>query len=133
MIIKESQRQPRISWGIHGFLNVSLGPARPKHSISCGGQPLKRPYNRFRGDRPYGEQPAAVLLSPRIPPATWVCPEVCLQNPLHVGGVHRLHQGPQEQHLLPRVLENETWVVGIATQAIRSHHLRHQGNGKLGR
>jgi hypothetical protein len=65
----DSRAQVRISWGVHGLLKVSLGPAIPYHSMPHGRPPLKWPYCRFRGGRPKEKQPLAVLLPPWIPHA----------------------------------------------------------------
>jgi hypothetical protein len=61
--------QDRISWGIHGPSEVSLGPAIPNLSMPCGWPSLKRPYGCFRGDHPKDERPAAILLPLWIPHA----------------------------------------------------------------
>jgi hypothetical protein len=61
---KHRPYQARISWGVHGLHKVSPGPAMPYHSTPCGRPVLIQPYGRFRGGRPQGGQPPAVLLSP---------------------------------------------------------------------
>jgi hypothetical protein len=68
--------QGRISWGIHGLPKVSLGPAIPYHSTTCGRPTLKRPFGCFRG----GLQPSHYPLGyPKLPHAIRPC---CL---LHLG------------------------------------------------
>jgi hypothetical protein len=56
---------------IHGLPKVSLGPAKPYQSTPCGRPSLKQPYYRLWSDRPKGWRPAAVLILPWIPHATW--------------------------------------------------------------
>jgi hypothetical protein len=53
--------------GGRGLLKVSLGSAMPYLSTPCKQPLLKRPHGRFRGDRPQGERPVAILLPPWIP------------------------------------------------------------------
>jgi hypothetical protein len=46
--------QARVPWGIHGLTKELFGPAMPSILHPTGG--------RFKGDRPQGGQPVAVLL-----------------------------------------------------------------------
>jgi hypothetical protein len=54
--------QARIPWGIHGLTKLLPRSAVSYPSMPCGRPPLKRAYGHFRGCRPQGRQPVAVLL-----------------------------------------------------------------------
>jgi hypothetical protein len=65
---KTNRRQTRISWDIHGFPKVLLGPGMPVYSTPCGWTSLKRSNGRFRDGHPQGGWAMAVSLPPWIPP-----------------------------------------------------------------
>jgi hypothetical protein len=51
----------RVASGGHGLFNVSLRPAMPFSSMTCGPSPLGWPYSCFRGGCPKSWHPAAVF------------------------------------------------------------------------
>jgi hypothetical protein len=62
-MVRYGREQLRVLLGLTArAILLSLGPAMPYPYTPCRRPPLKRPHGRFRGARPQGEQPAAVLL-----------------------------------------------------------------------
>jgi hypothetical protein len=59
-----SAAQVRISRGIHGLPNVSLGLAMPYHSTPCRRLPLKQPYGRLKVDGPQDGWLGTIKLPP---------------------------------------------------------------------
>lgn len=61
----------------------------------------------------------------------------CLHHPFDETGVQVNDEHSQEGHLLARVLEDDARVVGLASEAVRSHHHGqvvhiHLGDGDVG-